>query len=78
MMTTVDATTLSSDTTRGRGTGERAGRPALFALLLLAASVIVIGVLVAGPAIPVAGSVGLSTGALALVGAGWALAGPRW
>lgn len=78
MMTTVDGTTLSSESGIGsRGEG-RAERPLLFLGLLLAAATIVVGVLIAGPAMPIAASVALSIGALLLVAAGWILGGPRW
>lgn len=79
-MTTIDGITLSSESglERRRGTGERPGRPLLFAVMLLLAGALVVAVLAAGPALPLAASAGLSAAALMIVALGWAVAGPRW
>lgn len=72
-------THLSSTDLRPQAPARRsAGRPALFALMLVLAAIAVFTVLLAGPALPVGTAVALSATALLLVVTGWITAGPRW
>lgn len=63
----------------GAAAGETSGRRALvFTLMLAAATLLVAVLLLLGPMLPLAATVVLALTAIALVVAGWALAGPRW
>lgn len=53
------------------------GRPVLFAALLATAMVLLLVALVVAPNLPVSLGVGLLLAAIALVGTGWLVAGPR-
>lgn len=55
-----------------------AGRPGVFAVLLSMASLILLGLLILGPALPMAPAVGLALIAVAIVATAWIVAGPRW
>jgi membrane associated rhomboid family serine protease len=61
-----------------RATRTRDGRPSVFLALLAIAVVAVFAVLVIGPDLPLAVSIGVCGGALGLLGLAWAVAGPRW
>lgn len=68
---------LREGATLTRGGRRAMGRPLLFAVLLSVASLVVLGLLVAGPALPLAAAMPVAAGAAVLVVLAWALAGPR-
>lgn len=68
---------LREGETLTRGGRRAMGRPLLFAVLLSVASLVVLGLLVAGPALPLAAAMPVAAGAAVLVILAWALAGPR-
>ena len=53
------------------------GRPGVFMALLCAAALMLLGLLIVGPALPMMPAVGLAMIAVALVAAAWIVAGPR-
>lgn len=72
------ATTYTESTSRRRSWRKpSAGRPMLFVLLLSIAAVGVLGLLVAGPTIPLPLSLAAALTLICLVGVAWAVAGPR-
>lgn len=68
---------LREGETLARGGRRAMGRPLLFAVLLSVASLVVLGLLVAGPALPLAAAMPVAAAAAVLVILAWALAGPR-
>lgn len=54
------------------------GRPGVFVVLLSVAALILLGLLILGPALPMAPAVGLALTAVAIVATAWIVAGPRW
>ncbi len=55
----------------------RAGRPAVFAVMLAVAALMALGIMLAGPAVGVAPAVVVATASLLIVALAWLLAGPR-
>lgn len=53
------------------------GRPGVFMALLCVAALMLLGLLIAGPALPMVSAVGLAMIAVALVVSAWVVAGPR-
>ena len=53
------------------------GRPVLFTVMLLVATLGVLGLLVVGPTVPLAAALAAAAGLVALVVLAWVVAGPR-
>lgn len=66
-------TTMTQRTSR-----PETGHPVVFGIVLAVAALLVLGLLISGPWLPLAGTMVLAISAVGLVLTGWVTAGPRW